>query len=51
MKQDSQEFKNFDSAMNKVLSISHDELQRREEKWKKDRKRKKLVTVMRNRKS
>jgi len=32
---------NFDSAVGKVLSISHNELKRREEEWKKQRKRKK----------
>jgi hypothetical protein len=35
------EFKNFDSALSKILSVSHEELVRREEKWKKQRKRKK----------
>jgi hypothetical protein len=28
------EFDNFDAAMKKVLSVSHDELQRREKEWK-----------------
>lgn len=34
------EFKKFDTAVNKALSVSHDELVRREEKWKKQRKQK-----------
>jgi len=29
--------KNFESAMEKILSVSHEELERREDKWKKDR--------------
>jgi len=39
--ENSAEFKNFDAALTKALSVSHDELMRREEKWKKQRKRKK----------
>jgi hypothetical protein len=35
------EFEKFDSALSKVLSVSHDELVRREEKWKKRRAAKK----------
>jgi hypothetical protein len=35
------EFEKFDSALSKVLAVSHDELVRRAEKWKKQRKRKK----------
>jgi hypothetical protein len=35
------EFQAFDSAVDKVLLVSHEELQRREAKWKKYRKRKK----------
>ena len=31
------ELKNFESAMEKILSVSHEELERREDKWKKDR--------------
>lgn len=34
------DFERFDTAVNKLLSVSHDELKRREEKWKKRRKRK-----------
>ncbi len=37
------DFQRFDTAVNKILRFSHDELQRREEKWKKKRKRKKQV--------
>jgi hypothetical protein len=32
------EFAKFDAALSKVLSVSHDELVRREQKWKKQRK-------------
>jgi hypothetical protein len=35
------ESQRFDTALSKALSVSHDELMRREEKWKKQRKRKK----------
>ena len=35
------EFDNFDATMRKILSVSHDELKRREEKWKRDRAKKK----------
>jgi len=35
------EFEKFDSVMRKVLSVSHDELQRREKEWKRKRARKK----------
>ncbi|MGA3326920.1 MAG: hypothetical protein ABSF45_20855 [Terriglobia bacterium] len=35
------EFQKFDSVVGKTLSVSHEELQRREEEWKKQRKRKK----------
>ena len=31
------EFEKFDNAMNKILSVSHDELKRREEEWKRER--------------
>lgn len=31
------ELKNFETAMKKILTVSHEELERREEKWKKDR--------------
>ena len=35
------DFQKFDSAVNKILSVSHAELKRREEKWKKQRATKK----------
>jgi len=35
------EYKNFDVLLTKTLSISHDELLRREAEWKKQRKTKK----------
>jgi hypothetical protein len=35
------ESKKFDDLLGKVLSVSHDELKRREAEWKKKRKRKK----------
>ena len=31
-----QEFENFDALIGKVLSVSHDELKRREEEWRKE---------------
>ena len=34
------EYDTFDKALTKVLSVSHDELKRREAEWKKERKRK-----------
>ena len=37
----SPEFQKFDGAVGKLLSVSHEELQRREAEWKKQRKRKK----------
>jgi hypothetical protein len=41
MKTVSTEFQKFDAALTKALSVPHDELVRREEKWKKQQKRKK----------
>ena len=35
------EYENFDRALRQVLSVSHEELKRREEQWKKERKAKK----------
>lgn len=35
------EFEKFDATVGKILSASHEELQRREAEWKKQRKRKK----------
>ena len=37
------EFDRFDAAMKKVISISHDELKRREKEWRKGRRAKKRV--------
>jgi len=34
------EFQRFDAALTRALSVSHDELVRREEKWKKQQKSK-----------
>jgi hypothetical protein len=38
---DASEFEKFDDAMKKILSVSHEELQRREKEWKRKRARKK----------
>lgn len=35
------EFKHFDKAMRKILSVSYDELKQREEKWKKGKRKSK----------
>jgi len=35
------EFDKFDANMRKVLSVSHEELKRREEQWKRNRAKKK----------
>jgi hypothetical protein len=35
------EFDKFDAAMRRILSVSHEELERRKGKWNKQRKRKK----------
>ena len=35
------EFKKFDATMKKILSVSHEELQKREKEWKRERARKK----------
>lgn len=35
------EFKKFDTVMKKVLSVSHEELRRREKEWKRKRAKKK----------
>jgi hypothetical protein len=35
------EFQKFDDAMRKILSVSHEELQRREKEYKRQRKRRK----------
>jgi hypothetical protein len=41
------EFQKFDATMQKILSVSHDELKRREEKWKRDRAKKKRAKTSR----
>jgi len=35
------EYSRFDAALSKIMSVSHDELKRREEKWKKQKEAKK----------
>jgi hypothetical protein len=35
IQQDKSDFKNFDAAVQKIVSVSHDELKRREAEWKK----------------
>lgn len=37
----SSEFQNFDGTMRKLLSVSHEELQKREKEWKRKRAKKK----------
>jgi len=34
------EFQKFDAALTKIMSVSHDELKRREAAWKRQRQRK-----------
>lgn len=41
MTKDHNEFQKFDAVMRTVLSVSHDELQRREKEWKRKQARKK----------
>jgi len=41
MAKETSEFQKFDAVMTKVLSVSHDELKRREREWKRKRARKK----------
>ena len=36
-----EEFERFDATVGKIITVSHDELKRREAEWKKQRKRKK----------
>lgn len=38
MKSESTPFGKFDSAMTKIMAVSHDELKRRDEEWRKQRK-------------
>ena len=44
MNNPSSEAEKFDALLAKVVSVSHEELKRREAEWKKKRKRKKLGT-------
>jgi len=39
------EFKNFDKAMNRILSVSRDELRRQEKKWKKEKRKSKTSAL------
>ena len=39
------EFQKFDATVGKLLSVSHEELQRREAEWKKQRKAKKRANT------
>jgi len=39
------DFDRFDAALTKILSVSHEELKRREVEWKKQRKGKKRAKV------
>jgi hypothetical protein len=39
------EFAKFDAVIRQILSVPHDELKRREAKWKKQRKTKKRAKV------
>ena len=41
MKMEASEFDKFDRVMRKILSVSHDELKKREREWKRKRARKK----------
>jgi hypothetical protein len=41
MQPDNPEFEKFDTTVRKVLSVSHDELKRREKTWKRKRAAKK----------
>ena len=44
---DKSEFQRFDAALGKALSVSHDELVRREGEWKKQQKQKRQKTKKR----
>ncbi len=39
------EFSKFEKAVRKTLSVSHEELKRREEDWKKEREKKKRASI------
>jgi hypothetical protein len=42
------EFDKFDATVRKVLSVSHDELKRREKAWKRNRTRRKRAKTLRD---
>jgi hypothetical protein len=41
------EFEKFDATVRKVLSVSHDELKRREKVWKRNKARRKRAKALR----
>jgi hypothetical protein len=42
------EFQKFDATVRKVLSVSHDELKRREKAWKRNKSRRKRAKALRD---
>lgn len=42
------EFQKFDATVRKVLSVSHDELKRREKIWKRNKARRKRAKALRD---
>ena len=44
---DVNEFEKFDATVRKVLSVSHDELKRREKVWKRNKARRKRAKILR----
>lgn len=42
------EFQKFDATVRKVLSVSHDELKRREKAWKRNKARRKRAKTLRS---
>ena len=42
------EFEKFDATVRKVLSVSHDELKRREKVWKRNKARRKRAKTLRD---
>jgi len=42
------EFDKFDATVRKVLSVSHDELKRREKAWKRNKARRKRAKALRD---
>jgi len=47
MTEEQSEFQKFDATVRKVLSVSHDELKRRERAWKRNRTRRKRAKTLR----